>query len=153
MPAATLQQEQRRLKWAMLSPALFFIIAMIAFPLFYTAYLSTTDAFGAVNAHRSFLGLTNFSDALGAHDPDGAAAGHPGGRRRALAADPGPDRGHRQPPAGAGRHPAATVPGFGGRVAADAGPYRRVAVDADDDAAAARRAEHPARGARGGRAD
>jgi multiple sugar transport system permease protein len=62
---ATLRQEQRRLKWAMLSPALLFIAAMIVFPLLYTAYLSTTDAFGAVNAHRSFLGLTNFSDALG----------------------------------------------------------------------------------------
>jgi multiple sugar transport system permease protein len=60
----TLLSEQRRLKWAMLSPALLFIAAMIAFPLLYTAYLSTTDAFGAVNAHRTFLGLTNFTDAL-----------------------------------------------------------------------------------------
>jgi multiple sugar transport system permease protein len=64
MAAATLRQEQRRLRWAMLSPALIFILAMIVFPLVYTGYLSTTDAFGAVNAHRSFIGLANFSDAL-----------------------------------------------------------------------------------------
>jgi multiple sugar transport system permease protein len=64
MAASTLQQEQRRLKWTMLAPALLFVLAMIAFPLAYTLYLSTTDAFGAVNADRSFVGLLNYGDAL-----------------------------------------------------------------------------------------
>lgn len=64
MAASTLQQEQRRLKWTMLAPALLFVLAMIAFPLVYTLYLSTTDAFGAVNADRSFVGLLNYGDAL-----------------------------------------------------------------------------------------
>ncbi|OZM84256.1 ABC transporter permease [Pseudonocardia sp. MH-G8] len=49
----------------MISPAVLFIGLMIVFPLAYTVWLSTTDAFGAVNADTSFLGLTNYADALG----------------------------------------------------------------------------------------
>lgn len=62
--ALTLEQENRRLKWTMISPAVLFIGLMIVFPLAYTVWLSTTDAFGAVNADTSFLGLTNYADAL-----------------------------------------------------------------------------------------
>jgi multiple sugar transport system permease protein len=42
-----------------------FIGLMVVFPLAYTAWLSLTDAFGAVNADTRFLGLTNYADALG----------------------------------------------------------------------------------------
>lgn len=63
--ARTLEQENRRLKWAMIAPAVVFIGLMVVFPLGYTAWLSLTDAFGAVNADTSFLGLTNYADALG----------------------------------------------------------------------------------------
>ncbi|MHA6617737.1 carbohydrate ABC transporter permease [Pseudonocardia sp. DLS-67] len=63
--ARTLEQENRRLKWAMIAPAVVFIGLMVVFPLAYTAWLSTTDAFGAVNADTSFLGLVNYADALG----------------------------------------------------------------------------------------
>ncbi|AOS63887.1 carbohydrate ABC transporter permease [Actinoalloteichus hymeniacidonis] len=65
MAVHTLEQENRRLKWMMLAPALLFIGVMIVFPILYTGYLSLTDAFGAVNADSSFIGLLNFSDALG----------------------------------------------------------------------------------------
>lgn len=61
----TLEQENRRLKWTMIAPAVVFIGLMVVFPLAYTAWLSLTDAFGAVNADTSFLGLTNYTDALG----------------------------------------------------------------------------------------
>ncbi|APU15782.1 MULTISPECIES: carbohydrate ABC transporter permease [Actinoalloteichus] len=64
MAIRTLEQENRRLKWTMLAPALIFIGVMIVFPIIYTVYLSLTDAFGAVNADSSFIGLLNFSDAL-----------------------------------------------------------------------------------------
>jgi multiple sugar transport system permease protein len=63
--ALTLEQENRRLKWTMIAPAVVFIGLMVVFPLAYTAWLSLTDAFGAVNADTSFLGLTNYADALG----------------------------------------------------------------------------------------
>jgi multiple sugar transport system permease protein len=63
--ALTLEQENRRLKWTMIAPAVVFIGLMVVFPLAYTAWLSLTDAFGAVNADTSFLGLTNYTDALG----------------------------------------------------------------------------------------
>jgi multiple sugar transport system permease protein len=63
--ARTLEQENRRLKWTMIAPAVAFIGLMVVFPLVYTAWLSLTDAFGAVNADTSFLGLTNYTDALG----------------------------------------------------------------------------------------
>jgi multiple sugar transport system permease protein len=63
--ARTLEQENRRLKWTMIAPAVAFIGLMVVFPLAYTAWLSLTDAFGAVNADTSFLGLTNYTDALG----------------------------------------------------------------------------------------
>lgn len=63
--ARTLEQEKRRLKWTMIAPAVVFIGLMVVFPLAYTAWLSLTDAFGAVNAETRFLGLTNYADALG----------------------------------------------------------------------------------------
>jgi multiple sugar transport system permease protein len=63
--ARTLEQENRRLKWTMIAPAVAFIGLMVVFPLAYTAWLSLTDAFGAVNADTRFLGLTNYTDALG----------------------------------------------------------------------------------------
>ncbi|WP_320779900.1 sugar ABC transporter permease [Streptomyces sp. CRN 30] len=64
-PARSFEQANRRLKWAMLAPALLFVGLMIVFPLAFTAQLSVTDAFGAVNAGKEFTGLTNFTDALG----------------------------------------------------------------------------------------
>jgi multiple sugar transport system permease protein len=63
--ARTLEQENCRLKWTMIAPAVAFIGLMVVFPLAYTAWLSLTDAFGAVNADTRFLGLTNYTDALG----------------------------------------------------------------------------------------
>ncbi|MFC0105231.1 carbohydrate ABC transporter permease [Kibdelosporangium aridum] len=54
----------RGLKWAMLTPALAFIGLMIVFPLVFTVNLSFTNAFGAVNADESYIGLRNFIDAL-----------------------------------------------------------------------------------------
>jgi multiple sugar transport system permease protein len=63
--ARTLEQEKRRLKWTMIAPAVAFIGLMVVFPLAYTAWLSLTDAFGAVNAETRFIGLTNYADALG----------------------------------------------------------------------------------------
>ncbi|MFJ3678847.1 carbohydrate ABC transporter permease [Streptomyces diastaticus] len=61
----TFEQANRRLKWAMLAPALLFVGAMIIFPLVFTLDLSASDAFGAVNAGKGYTGLTNFTDALG----------------------------------------------------------------------------------------
>ncbi|MFJ4920382.1 carbohydrate ABC transporter permease [Streptomyces sp. NPDC088725] len=60
----TFEQANRRLKWAMLAPALVFVGAMIIFPLIFTLNLSFTDAFGAVNAKKGYVGLQNFADAL-----------------------------------------------------------------------------------------
>lgn len=64
-PPRTFEQANRRLKWAMLAPALLFVGLMIVFPLFFTLNLSFTDAFGAVNANKEHVGLRNFTDALG----------------------------------------------------------------------------------------
>ncbi|MFA3837808.1 carbohydrate ABC transporter permease [Streptomyces aureus] len=64
-PPRTFEQANRRLKWAMLAPALLFVGLMIVFPLAFTLDLSLTDAFGAVNADKSHIGLRNFADALG----------------------------------------------------------------------------------------
>ncbi|MFE2634819.1 carbohydrate ABC transporter permease [Streptomyces scopuliridis] len=61
----TFEQANRRLKWAMLAPALAFVGLMIVFPLVFTLNLSFTDAFGAVNADKSYVGARNFIDALG----------------------------------------------------------------------------------------
>ncbi|MEU3188308.1 sugar ABC transporter permease [Streptomyces sp. NPDC006923] len=61
----TFEQANRRLKWAMLAPALIFVGLMIIFPLVFTLNLSFTDAFGAVNAEKGYVGLRNFTDALG----------------------------------------------------------------------------------------
>ncbi|WP_432520615.1 carbohydrate ABC transporter permease [Kineococcus sp. SYSU DK006] len=61
----TFEQQNRRLKWLMLGPALTFVGLMIVFPLLFTLNLSLTDAFGAVNSGRRYLGLQNFTDALG----------------------------------------------------------------------------------------
>ncbi|NEE37105.1 sugar ABC transporter permease, partial [Streptomyces sp. SID7982] len=61
----TFEQANRRLKWAMLAPALLFVGLMIVFPLVFTLNLSLTDAFGAVNADSAHIGLRNFGDALG----------------------------------------------------------------------------------------
>ncbi|MGN5634398.1 carbohydrate ABC transporter permease [Streptomyces sp. AC154] len=60
----TFEQANRRLKWMMLAPALLFVGLMIVFPLAFTLDLSLTDAFGAVNAGKSHIGLRNFADAL-----------------------------------------------------------------------------------------
>ncbi|WP_052849025.1 carbohydrate ABC transporter permease [Streptomyces avicenniae] len=60
----TFEQSNRRLKWAMLAPALLFVGAMIVFPLLFTLNLSLTDAFGAVNAKKGYVGFQNFLDAL-----------------------------------------------------------------------------------------
>ncbi|MFC9609133.1 carbohydrate ABC transporter permease [Streptomyces niveus] len=64
-PPRTFEQANRRLKWTMLAPALLFVGAMIIFPLVFTLNLSFTDAFGAVNAGKKNVGLSNFTDALG----------------------------------------------------------------------------------------
>ncbi|MET4925647.1 sugar ABC transporter permease [Streptomyces sp. PSRA5] len=64
-PPRTFEQANRRLKWTMLAPALIFVGAMIIFPLVFTLNLSFTDAFGAVNADKKNVGLSNFADALG----------------------------------------------------------------------------------------
>ncbi|MFE6158123.1 carbohydrate ABC transporter permease [Streptomyces sp. NPDC056486] len=64
-PPRTFEQANRRLKWAMLAPALLFVGLMIVFPLAFTLDLSLTDAFGAVNADKRHIGLQNFTDALG----------------------------------------------------------------------------------------
>ncbi|MFI5480861.1 carbohydrate ABC transporter permease [Streptomyces rubiginosohelvolus] len=61
----TFEQANRRLKWAMLAPAVLFVGLMIVFPLVFTLNLSLTDAFGAVNADSAHIGLRNFGDALG----------------------------------------------------------------------------------------
>ncbi|WP_019434686.1 MULTISPECIES: carbohydrate ABC transporter permease [Streptomyces] len=63
-PPHTFEQANRRLKWAMLAPALGFVGLMIVFPLLFTLNLGFTDAFGAVNADKSWIGLQNFQDAL-----------------------------------------------------------------------------------------
>ncbi len=60
----TFEQANRRLKWAMLAPALVFVGAMIVFPLIFTLNLGFTDAFGAVNADKGYVGFQNFTDAL-----------------------------------------------------------------------------------------
>ncbi|MDX3111161.1 carbohydrate ABC transporter permease [Nonomuraea angiospora] len=58
------EQANRRLKWTMLAPALAFVGLMIVFPLAFTLNLSLTDAFGAVNAGKGYVGPRNFADAL-----------------------------------------------------------------------------------------
>ncbi|MEV4018136.1 sugar ABC transporter permease [Nonomuraea angiospora] len=58
------EQANKRLKWTMLAPALAFVGLMIVFPLAFTLNLSLTDAFGAVNAGKGYVGLQNFGDAL-----------------------------------------------------------------------------------------
>ncbi|MGR6919650.1 carbohydrate ABC transporter permease [[Actinomadura] parvosata] len=58
------EQANRRLKWMMLTPALAFVGLMIIFPLVFTLNLGFTDAFGAVNAGKDYVGLRNFGDAL-----------------------------------------------------------------------------------------
>ncbi|MFJ8925506.1 carbohydrate ABC transporter permease [Streptomyces sp. NPDC102364] len=63
-PPRSFESANRRLKWTMLTPALLFVGLMIAFPLAYTINLSLTDAFGAVNAGSSHVGLRNFGDLL-----------------------------------------------------------------------------------------
>jgi len=63
-PSRTFEQQNRRLKWLMLAPALGFVGLMIIFPLLFTLNLSFTDAFGAANSGRRYLGLQNFADAL-----------------------------------------------------------------------------------------
>ncbi|GAB2914227.1 carbohydrate ABC transporter permease [Streptomyces mayteni] len=59
------EQANRRLKWAMLAPALLFVGSMIVFPLLFTLDLAFSDAFGAVNSGREHIGFQNFGDALG----------------------------------------------------------------------------------------
>ncbi|UCR88642.1 carbohydrate ABC transporter permease [Mycetocola spongiae] len=49
-------------------PAVAFIIAMVAFPLVYTLYLSMTDASGSVRADVNFNGFDNFAELLGDTD-------------------------------------------------------------------------------------
>ncbi|WP_369369786.1 carbohydrate ABC transporter permease [Promicromonospora sp. Populi] len=63
-PMVTFETANRRLKWALLAPALGFVGLMIVFPLVFTINLSLTDAFGAVNAGNAYVGLQNFADAL-----------------------------------------------------------------------------------------
>ncbi|PZG23698.1 carbohydrate ABC transporter permease [Nonomuraea aridisoli] len=62
--ARSFEQANRRLKWAMLAPSLAFVGLMIIFPLVFTLNLGFTDAFGAVNADKDYVGLRNFGDAL-----------------------------------------------------------------------------------------
>ncbi len=63
-PSRSVEATGRRLKWAMLAPALLFVALMIVFPLAFTINLSLTDAFGAVNAGHHYVGLRNFADLL-----------------------------------------------------------------------------------------
>ncbi|MEV0612175.1 sugar ABC transporter permease [Nonomuraea sp. NPDC050404] len=62
--ARSFEQANRRLRWMMLTPALAFVGLMIIFPLVFTLNLAFTDAFGAVNAGKDYVGLRNFGDAL-----------------------------------------------------------------------------------------
>ncbi|MEV6588752.1 carbohydrate ABC transporter permease [Streptomyces acidicola] len=64
-PSRSFEAAGRRLKWAMLAPALLFVALMIVFPLAFTINLSLTDSFGAVNAGQRYVGLRNFADILG----------------------------------------------------------------------------------------
>ncbi len=51
-------------KWLFAGPAMVFTIALIAFPLGWTVYLSFTDAQGSVRADKSVVGLDNYWSVL-----------------------------------------------------------------------------------------
>lgn len=51
-------------KWVLAAPAMIFVLAMLAFPLIWTLYLSFTDAEGSVRASKKFVGLSNFGEVL-----------------------------------------------------------------------------------------
>lgn len=50
----------RHRKWIFITPAVAFVLLMIAFPIGYTSYLSLTDAARAVTRPREFVGLENY---------------------------------------------------------------------------------------------
>lgn len=57
--------QSRRLKWAMITPAVLAISALIAFPIIYTINLSFTDSSGAASAGQApYIGFENYSQAL-----------------------------------------------------------------------------------------
>lgn len=58
----------RHRKWVLAGPAIAFIVAMISFPLAWTAYLSLTDASGSVTRDSEFVGLRNYADLLTTDD-------------------------------------------------------------------------------------
>jgi multiple sugar transport system permease protein len=57
--------QSRRLKWAMISPAVLVIAALIAFPLIYTLNLSFTDTSGsAASGPAPYIGFDNYEAAV-----------------------------------------------------------------------------------------
>ena len=55
----------RRLKWAMITPAVLAILALIAFPILYTVNLSFTDTSGsAASGPAPYIGLDNYGEAI-----------------------------------------------------------------------------------------
>lgn len=54
----------RHRKWVLALPAMIFVVAMLAFPLAWTAYLSLTNASGSVRADKIFVGLDNYVEIL-----------------------------------------------------------------------------------------
>lgn len=58
--------QSRRLKWAMITPAVLAIVALIAFPILYTINLSLTDTSGSASAGPApYIGFGNYAQALG----------------------------------------------------------------------------------------
>ncbi|WP_233245476.1 carbohydrate ABC transporter permease [Salinibacterium hongtaonis] len=51
-------------KWVLASPAMAFVVLLIAFPVGWTLYLSFTDASGSVRAPSEFIGFENYFDVL-----------------------------------------------------------------------------------------
>lgn len=54
----------RHRRWLFAAPAMGFIVALIAFPVAWTAWLSLTDASGSVRAPSEFVGLANYAQVL-----------------------------------------------------------------------------------------
>jgi multiple sugar transport system permease protein len=54
------QWADRHIKWLFISPAVIFVVVLIAFPIGYTVYLSLTDAAGSINRPKDFVGLDNY---------------------------------------------------------------------------------------------
>ena len=51
----------RHMKMLFIAPAVIFVVGLIAFPIGYTLFLSVTDAAGAINRPKEFVGLANYT--------------------------------------------------------------------------------------------